>query len=275
MTHCSQEARVARRLKFMTNETLGPPGEERSLRPCPTDDAPAALGPPTLLERAAAFGPFDEVIAQLLVAGDVSGAVTALIESHGAAINGIVHAYLCHSPDAPDVFQRFCIRLPKALLSFRWDCPVRQRAITTALSVARSHVRSRAGRARSSHDSALAATVAIDPASFEAGVLRDVHRLACAMRKLDERTRAIVILRGKGYGSREIALMLADDGDALSEDGVAQRYHRAVHRGELREYYEALPPACGTEACTCGHTSPSVAFNATLTPTISLVPHGR
>ncbi len=262
----------------MTNETLGPPSNAPKPESCAIGgNAPpftALPSPTTLLERAAAFGPFDEGLARLVVAGDVDGAVVALIEAHGTAINGIVHAYLCHSPDAPDVFQRFCIRLPKALLTFRWDCPVRQRAVTTALSVARSHVRARSGRARSGDDSAIAATVAIDPASFEAGVLRDVHRLTCAMRKLDERTRAIVILRGKGYGSREIALMLRDDGEPLSEDGVAQRYHRAVHRGELRQHYEALPPTCGTDACTCGHASPSLTIHSTVAPTTGPLPHG-
>lgn len=216
-----------------------------------TDPASVELLP----SRAAAFGQFDEHVARLVAAGNLEAATTAIIDKWGQTIFGMIDAYLCRSPDTPDVFQKFCLRLPNALGAFYWKCPLRNRVMRTAFSVAKSHVlQSRGNRDKQvPFDTGLAARVAIDPASFDAGVLRDVQRLNCALRKLDALTRAILIARGDGYSWPEIAEMLCGDETRVTAASALKRYQRALNeKPGLREHYDALPAECGTAACPCG-----------------------
>lgn len=242
------------------DDTTPPPSDPDAKT---TSEAPP---PELVLERAARFGPIDERIARLVVAGDLGSAADAVIQEYGAEINGIVHAYLSYNPDAADVFQNFSLRLPRALRIFGWLCPVRNRAIQTAMSVARSYLRERRKppNGGGSFDGDLGSGFAIDPASFEAGVGRDVYRLSCALRQLDELTRAIIIVRNKGYSWEEVAVMLSDEETRVTPAAAAQRYHRAVHDDELRKHYDALPKECGTAACPCGRALTSLSKNFSL-----------
>ncbi len=166
----------------------------------------------------------------LLAAGDVDGAVTAVIEGHGPAVLG----YLCTllgDDDAQDVFAMFAEDLWRGLPGFRWECSLRAWCYRLAYHAAsrfrRDPYRRRAERIPSSAASRLAAS--IKPSGLAPGSRLD--RLRKLRDMLDPEDQTMLVLRvDRELEWEEIASVLSDEGTPVTSAALRKRFERLKDR---------------------------------------------
>ncbi|HEY6100006.1 MAG TPA: sigma factor [Anaeromyxobacter sp.] len=169
----------------------------------------------------------DENVLELLRRGDVKGAATLVLKTHGPEVLGYLENVLGDPDDARDVFQRFAEdlwawipawqggSLRAACYRIAWHAAARFR---------REAWRRRRERMRSTMASRIAASIT-SPESRLASKPRD--RLDRLRASLDPDERTLLILRlDREMSWNEVAEVLSSDGDPVDSAAVRKRFER-------------------------------------------------
>jgi RNA polymerase sigma-70 factor (ECF subfamily) len=186
-------------------------------------------------------------VESLLARGELSAAVSAVVEAHGASVYG----YLCsllEEDDAGDVYSQWAEDVLRGLPGFRFECTLRSWAFKLAWHAAARHrrdpYRARRQRLPSSAASRLPAPAA--PSSMLPGGRRD--RLRRLRESLPPEDQTLLFLRiDRELEWEEIAAVLAADGDGAEEPPAAEA-PAPVSAVALRKRYERLKDRLARQA---------------------------
>lgn len=182
----------------------------------------------------------DREVQELLAAGDVRGAATAALETHGRDLVGYLRTLLRSEDEAKEAFSVVAEHLWQGLPRFRFDSALRTWAYRLAWNTA-FNMREEAWRRRvrpfvSGELSAVAEEIRTATA-----VRLDRHdrQLDLLRRELSEEERSILVLRvDKGLSWQEVASVMAAEGAPVDAGTVAKRFERLKAR--LAERARAL-----------------------------------
>ena len=158
--------------------------------------------------------------------------VLTLFEQHGAAVHRFALVLLRHHQDAEDVVQEAFLKLLDHLAAGGPDTNLKGWLFTVAAHACRDRMRRRRRWLPWSTHNEVA--VAPAPLHDEDGRL---HAAQAALRKLSERDRLLVALRGQGLSYAEIAAA-----SGVRSSSVGRLLARALQRWE-RAYAEDAPVA--------------------------------
>jgi RNA polymerase sigma-70 factor (ECF subfamily) len=170
----------------------------------------------------------EQSITAALEAGDIDEACTIAVKGYGPQILGYLRAVVRDTEDAGEVFSQFAEDLWRGLRGFRGESSVRvwayKLAWHAASRFARDPYRRRAEPLPSTLASRLAASLlttsqpALDQRSAEVERLR---------RHLGPEEQTLLILRiDRQLSWREVAQVMADDGNPVDEATLRKRYER-------------------------------------------------
>ena len=167
--------------------------------------------------------------ALLLRAGNHRGAAEAILRDHGPGIMGYLLSVLRNDADASEVFSQFSLDLWRGLPGFRGDCPLRVWAYRLAWHAAARHLRDpfrqRGRRLETNEISRIADEV-------RSSVLLGRHEaqqkgIERLRDRLTPEERALLVLRlDRDLSWREVATVLAKDGEPVDEPALRKRFER-------------------------------------------------
>lgn len=149
-------------------------------------------------------------------------AFSALVEQHYDFVHGVAWRWSGNLPDADDIAQEVCVKLARALSSFRGTSRFRTWLYTLTLNVARDH------RRRAAREERNAARFAADPAATAAANdnAEEAEALWTAVRALpDKQSDAVLLVYGEGLSHAAAADVMG-----CSEATVSWHVHEARKR---------------------------------------------
>jgi RNA polymerase sigma-70 factor (ECF subfamily) len=168
-------------------------------------------------------------IASMLERGDLAGAASATLAAYGPGIVGYLDALLRDGGDAAEVYAIFNLDLWRSLRGFRRACAMKTWAYKLARNAAMRFLkrpeRRRVRRLRTSEAANLAAAARSTTSSAQREARRDGLRQLRAGLEPDEQT-LLVLRLDRGMAWKEIAEILAADGEALDEAALRKRFER-------------------------------------------------
>ncbi len=165
----------------------------------------------------------------LLQAGNHRGAAEAVLRDHGPGVMGYLLSVLRNDADASEVFSQFSLDLWRGLPAFRGDCPLRVWAYRLAWHAAARHLRDpfrqRGRRLETNEISRIADEVR---SSVLLGRREAQQRGIDRLRdRLSPEERALLVLRlDRDLAWREVATVLASDGEQVDEPALRKRFER-------------------------------------------------
>jgi RNA polymerase sigma-70 factor (ECF subfamily) len=179
-------------------------------------------------------------VESLLAAGDLSAAVSAMVEAHGASVYGYLRTLL-DEDEAGDVYSQWAEDVLRGLPGFRFECTLRSWAFKLAWHAAARHrrdpYRARRERLPSSAASRLPAPAA--PSSMLPGGRRD--RLRRLRESLPPEDQTLLFLRiDRELEWEEIADVLAGGGDGEGGGDGPAAAGEPASAVALRKRYERL-----------------------------------
>jgi RNA polymerase sigma-70 factor (ECF subfamily) len=175
----------------------------------------------------------DDRAGTLLSAGDLAGAAEALLRDQGPQILGYLSSVLRNDGDAGDVFSQFTEDLWRGLPGFRRECPLRVWAYRLAWHAAARHLRdpyrARGRRLETTELSRVADEVRSSALLGRAEARRrGIDRLREQLAPDDQ---TLLVLRlDRGLAWREVATVLARDGEEVDEAALRKRFERLKDR---------------------------------------------
>lgn len=169
----------------------------------------------------------------LLAAGDLHGAAEAVIRDYGPQILGYLSSVLRNDGDAADVFSQFTEDLWRGLPGFRGECPLRVWAYRLAWHAAARHLRdpyrARGRRLETTELSRVADEVRSSVLLGRGEARRrGIDRLR---ERLAPDEQSLLVLRlDRGLSWREVATVLAQDGEEVDEIVLRKRFERLKDR---------------------------------------------
>jgi RNA polymerase sigma-70 factor (ECF subfamily) len=179
----------------------------------------------------------------LLGAGDHRGAAEAILRDHGPGVMGYLLSVLRNEADAGEVFSQWSLDLWRGLPGFRGDCPVRVWAYRLAWHAAARHLRD-PFRQRGRHLETNEISRIADEVRSSVLLGRREARQRGIDRLRDELTpeeRALLVLRlDRDLSWREVACVLAAEGEAVDEAALRKRFERVKAKLAQRAREEGL-----------------------------------
>jgi len=176
----------------------------------------------------------------LLQAGQLSAAAEAIVRDHGPQILGYLSSVLRNDGDAADVFSQFTEDLWRGLPGFRGECPVRIWAYRLAWHAAARHLRDpfrqRGRRLETTELSRIADEVRSSVLLGRREARRQGIDKLREQLAPDEQT-LLVLRLDRGLSWREVATVLAGDGEEVDEVALRKRFERL--KGKLAELARA------------------------------------
>lgn len=175
----------------------------------------------------------DDRAGALIEAGDLAAGAEAVVRDYGPQILGYLTSILRNDADAAEVFSQFTEDLWRGLPGFRGECPVRVWAYRLAWHAAARHLRDpyrqRGRRLETTELSRIADEVrsSVLLGRHEARQ-RGIDRLRARLSP-DEQT-LLVLRLDRGLSWREVAMVLAGDGEAADEPALRKRFERLKDR---------------------------------------------
>jgi RNA polymerase sigma-70 factor (ECF subfamily) len=175
----------------------------------------------------------DDRAGALLAAGDLRGAAEAVIRDQGPQLFGYLAAVLRNDGDAADVFSQFAEDLWRGLPGFRGECPLRVWAYRLAWHAAARHLRdpyrARGRRLETTELSRVADEVRSSVLLGRGEARRrGIDRLR---EQLAPDEQSLLVLRlDRGLSWREVATVLAEDGEEVDETTLRKRFERLKDR---------------------------------------------
>jgi RNA polymerase sigma-70 factor (ECF subfamily) len=171
----------------------------------------------------------DDRANDLLAAGDLRAAAEAIVRDHGPSILGYLASVLRNDADASDVFSQFTEDLWRGLPGFRGECPVRVWAYRVAWHAAARHLRDpyrQRGRRLETTELSRIAEEVRSSVLLGRGEARQqgIDRLRA---QLTPEEQTLLVLRlDRGLAWREVATVLAGDGEEVDEVALRKRFER-------------------------------------------------
>jgi RNA polymerase sigma-70 factor (ECF subfamily) len=175
----------------------------------------------------------DDRAGALLARGDLHGAAEAVIRDYGPQLLGYLASVLRNDGDAADVFSQFTEDLWRGLPGFRGECPLRVWAYRLAWHAAARHLRdpyrARGRRLETTELSRVADEVRSSVLLGRGEARRrGIDRLR---EKLAPDEQSLLVLRlDRGLSWREVATVLALDGEGVDETVLRKRFERLKDR---------------------------------------------
>jgi RNA polymerase sigma-70 factor, ECF subfamily len=171
----------------------------------------------------------DDRAGPLLDAGDHRAAAEAIVRDYGPQILGYLTSVLRNDADAADVFSQFTEDLWRGLPGFRRECPVRVWAYRLAWHAAARHLRdpyrARGRRLETTELSRIAEEVRSSMLlGRREARQRSIDKLRARLAP-DEQT-LLVLRLDRDLSWRDVAAVLAVDGEALDEAALRKRFER-------------------------------------------------
>jgi RNA polymerase sigma-70 factor (ECF subfamily) len=169
----------------------------------------------------------------LLEKGDLAAAAEAIVRDYGPQILGYIASVMRNDADAGDVFSQFTEDLWRGLPGFRRECPVRVWAYRLAWHAAARHLRdpyrARGRRLETTELSRVAEEVRSSVLLGRGEARRrGIDRLR---EKLAPDEQTLLVLRlDRGLSWREVATVLAEDGERVDEAALRKRFERLKDR---------------------------------------------
>ena len=187
----------------------------------------------------------DERVRAALLAGDVDGAVTALLRSLGPEVFGFLRGVLGSDADADEVFAATSERVWRALPAFRWHCTLRTWTYVIARNEAarlrRGTRRRGAGRVTSSALEEVVAAVRTE--TLSALRTEKKSKIRSLRDELSDDDRTLLILRvDRDMPWEEIAQAFLMDAEG-STPGAVQR-----EAARLRKRFQLIKKRLATRA---------------------------
>src|SRR5512142_126754 len=179
----------------------------------------------------------------LLRAGHHRAAAEAIVRDHGPGVMGYLLSVLRNEADASEVFSQFSLDLWRGLPGFRGDCPVRIWAYRLAWHAAARHLRDpyrqRGRRLETNEISRIADEVRSSVLlGRREAQQRSIERLRD---RLFPEERALLVLRlDRDLSWREVACVLAAEGEAVDEAALRKRFERIKAKLAQRAKEEGL-----------------------------------
>ena len=171
-------------------------------------------------------------VRELLAAGDTRGAATEAIRALAPEALRFLRALLRDEEDAADAFSEFAENLWTGLATFRGDASLRTWALRLARNAA-LNLRGEAWRRRGRRFATGEASALAEDLRTKSFVREERQR--AALDKLREalsvEDRMLLVLRvEQGLSWKEVAEILAADGEAADENTVTKRFERLKDR---------------------------------------------
>ncbi len=171
-------------------------------------------------------------VRELLAAGDTRGAATEAIRALAPEALRFLRALLRDEEDAADAFSEFAENLWSGLATFRGDASLRTWALRLARNAA-LNLRGEAWRRRARRFATGEASALAEDLRTKSFVREERQR--AALDKLREalsvEDRMLLVLRvEQGLSWKEVAEILAADGEAADENTVTKRFERLKDR---------------------------------------------
>ncbi len=173
--------------------------------------------------------PDDDRASALLRAGDTRAAAEAVVRDYGPQLLGYLVSVLRNDGDAAEVFSQFTEDLWRGLPGFRGECPLRVWTYRLAWHAAARHLRdpyrARGRRLESTELSRIAEEVR---SSVLLGRREARQRGVDKLRaRLAPDEQSLLVLRlDRALSWREVATVLAGDGEEVDEPALRKRFER-------------------------------------------------
>jgi RNA polymerase sigma-70 factor (ECF subfamily) len=179
----------------------------------------------------------------LLAAGDARGAAEAIVRDHGPGVMGYLLSVLRNEGDAGEVFSQWSLDLWRGLPGFRSECPIRVWSYRLAWHAAARHLRD-PFRRRGRHLETNEISRIVDEVRSSVLLGRREARERGIERLRDQLTpeeRALLVLRlDRDLSWREVATVLAAEGEAVDEPALRKRFERIKGKLAQRAREEGL-----------------------------------
>jgi RNA polymerase sigma-70 factor (ECF subfamily) len=179
----------------------------------------------------------------LLHAGQLAAAAEAIVRDHGPQILGYLTSVLRNDGDAADVFSQFTEDLWRGLPGFRGECPVRVWAYRLAWHAAARHLRDPYRQRGRRLETTELSRIADEVRSSVLLGRREARKQGIDKLRdqLAPEEQTLLVLRlDRGLSWREVATVLAEDGDGgdgVDEVALRKRFERL--KGKLAELARA------------------------------------
>jgi RNA polymerase sigma-70 factor (ECF subfamily) len=165
----------------------------------------------------------------LIAAGDLRAAAEAIVRDHGPSILGYLASVLRNDADASDVFSQFTEDLWRGLPGFRGECPVRVWAYRVAWHAAARHLRDpyrQRGRRLETTELSRIAEEVRSSVLLGRGEARQQGIDRLRSRLTPEEQTLLVLRLDRNLAWREVATVLAGDGEPVDEVALRKRFER-------------------------------------------------
>lgn len=165
----------------------------------------------------------------LIASGDLRAAAEAIVRDHGPSILGYLASVLRNDADASDVFSQFTEDLWRGLPGFRGECPVRVWAYRVAWHAAARHLRDpyrQRGRRLETTELSRIAEEVRSSVLLGRGEARQQGIDRLRSRLTPEEQTLLVLRLDRGLSWREVATVLAGEGDPVDEVALRKRFER-------------------------------------------------
>jgi len=165
--------------------------------------------------------------------GDLAAAADAAVRHYGPGILGFLVSLMESEAEGYEVFSRFCEDMWRGIDSYRGEGSFRAWAYRVAWAAAKRRKRDHARRRERALGSEEQELLVAEPRPSTARHLRTTSKnsLAALRRQLPEEDQLLLVLRvDRSMRWREIADVLADQGEAVSEQALWKRFERVKAR---------------------------------------------
>jgi len=165
----------------------------------------------------------------LIASGDLRAAAEVIVRDHGPSILGYLASILRNDADASDVFSQFTEDLWRGLPGFRGECPVRVWAYRVAWHAAARHLRDpyrQRGRRLETTELSRIAEEVRSSVLLGRGEARQQGIDRLRSRLTPEEQTLLVLRLDRGLSWREVATVLAGEGDPVDEVALRKRFER-------------------------------------------------
>ncbi len=175
----------------------------------------------------------DDRAGALIEDGELQAGAEAVVRDYGPQILGYLTSILRNDADAAEVFSQFTEDLWRGLPGFRGECPVRVWAYRLAWHAAARHLRDpyrqRGRRLETTELSRIAEEVRSSVLLGQREARQRGIDLLRARLSPDEQT-LLVLRLDRGLSWREVATVLAEEGEGLDEAALRKRFERLKER---------------------------------------------